>query len=121
MKIISIDTDLEPIRNSYVSGTSLQGHFTASYDELVQVFGEPKKYEETGGYDKVWTEWVVEFETEDEDGDTEYVTATIYDWKENGPYDSRSGQYRWHIGGRDWKAEDAVGTYFNQELNKEAA
>lgn len=116
MKILRVDNE------AGISGTSLQGHFAASYDELVKVFGEPTKYEETGGYDKVWTEWSLEFEVQDEDDpdDSYYVKATIYDWKESSPYDSRSGQYRWHIGGNDWRAEDAIGTYFNQHVEEVA-
>lgn len=105
MKILNIT------ESNRQSGSCLQGYMTASYDELVEKFGEPYKAEQQGGFDKVWTEWNLCFET-----DEGYVDATIYDWKENGPEASRHGQYRWHIGGFDWKAEDAVGTAFNMEV-----
>ena len=96
------------------SGTHLQGHFTATYDELVKAFGEPTYMaERDGGFDKVWTEWNLEFRVPDEDGDFDYVVATIYDWKEESPYNSRTGKpYTWHIGGFDWRAEQAVGDVF---------
>jgi len=91
------------------SGTHLQGHFTATYDELVEAFGEATYMaERDGGFDKVWTEWTLEFEHK---GDT--VNATIYDWKEDSPYTSRNGKtYEWHIGGFDYRAEEAVGDVF---------
>lgn len=112
MKILKIDQHA-----GFKSGSSLQGYMQASYDELVKKFGEPTlKAERDGGYDKVWTEWTLEFEVEDEEGDVDYIYATIYDWKEKSPEDSRSGQYRWHIGGFSWAAEDAVGTAFNDEV-----
>ena len=111
MKIININNDV-----TFKAGSSLQGYMSASYDELVAKFGEPTyKAEKQGDFDKVWTEWVLEFEVE-EDGETDYIYATIYDWKESSPEASRTGkQYRWHIGGFSWAAEDAVGTAFNEE------
>jgi hypothetical protein len=75
-----------------VNGTSLQGYVTAYYHELVEVFGEPD-----GGGDKTTVEWCLDFE----DG----TVATIYDWKE---YETPMGQYRWHIGGRNYNAVSAV-------------
>lgn len=100
-------------KTGFQAGSHLQGHFTATYNELVKVFGEPSyKGEEQGGFDKVWTEWELSFDTDEGE-----VYATIYDWKEDSPNASRTGPYRWHIGGFDWKAEDAVGTAFNQEMS----
>ena len=78
--------------------TSLQGYVTAYYHELVAVFGEP----DSGG-DKTTAEWCLEFE----DG----TVATIYDWKE---YETPMGRYRWHIGGRDQRAVDAVVSTFGE-------
>ena len=102
------------------AGTHLQGHFTATYDELVAAFGEPTYMaERDGGFDKVWTEWNLEFRVPDEDGDFDYVTATIYDWKEESPFTSRSGKaYTWHIGGFDWRAEQAVGDVFELSVKE---
>jgi len=104
------------------AGTHLQGHFTATYDELIKAFGEPTyRAEEAGGFDKVWTEWNLEFRVPDEDGDFDYVPATIYDWKEDSPFASREGKpYRWHIGGFDYRAESAVGDVFAAAMEDSA-
>ena len=93
-----------------ITGTHLQGHIEATYDDLVKAFGEPI-YDSTkhGLSDKVHTQWALEFENEEGD----YVVATIYDWKEDSPYTSRSGKYRWHIGGNEYEAMSAVYDYAN--------
>jgi len=83
------------------SGTSLKGYITTTYDELVERFGEPT---DTQG-DKTTASWCLEFEVENDDGDTDYITATIYDWKTD---TTPLGEYRWHIGGFDYLAEDCV-------------
>ena len=95
-----IDTDAQ------VTGTSLKGHIKADYADLVGAFGEPAyKAERDGFNDKVWTEWKLEFENADGD----YITATIYDGKEQGPFVSReNGEYNWHIGGDSYDATTAV-------------
>jgi hypothetical protein len=79
-------------------GTSLQGKMSAYYHQLVEVFGEPD-----GGGDKTTVEWCLEFE----DG----TIATIYDWKE---YDTPTGRYDWHIGGKNKDAVYAVMDAFKQ-------
>ena len=86
------------------NGTCLQGYVTATYDELVEIFGEPAHCV-TNVYNlaiddeyKIATEWYVI----GEDWNGQATPCTIYDWKE---YDagerSRNGQpYQWHIGGK---------------------
>jgi hypothetical protein len=74
------------------NGTSLQGYVQAYYHQLVEVFGEP----EAGG-DKTTVEWCLDFA----DG----TVATIYDWKE---YETPMGLHRWHIGGYNSDAVNAV-------------
>ena len=77
-----------------VNGTSLKGYVNATYEELVEKFGEPTY---TYG-DKTTVEWSLEFECDadngslGEDGNVEYVTATIYDWKTD--Y-TPTGEYDW--------------------------
>jgi hypothetical protein len=66
--------------------------------QLIEVFGEP----ESGG-DKTTVEWCLAFE----DG----TVATIYDWKE---YDTPTGLYHWHIGGRSNLAVARVQQAFKQ-------
>ena len=67
------------------SGSCLKGHITASYDALVEAFGEPNILNAEEG-DKVWNEWGIRFSEGDDD-----IYATIYDWKEHSAYDSHSG------------------------------
>jgi hypothetical protein len=78
---------------SNVSGTSLQGYVTTTYDRLVEVFGEP--HFEGDGY-KVDAEWVLE---------TPVGTATIYNYKDGPNYLGTEGTpvrqiTDWHVGGR---------------------
>jgi hypothetical protein len=76
-----------------ITGTSLMGYISTTYDRLVEVFGEPTHFESGDG--KVTAEWDIEFT--DDEGDVH--KATVYDWKqyEDGTPD---GKYDWHIGGR---------------------
>lgn len=70
--------------------TSLTGYLIATYNELVETFGEPT-YMEWSGDRKVSTEWDLRIDD---------VVVTIYDWKEGSENVCRSGQpYRWHVGG----------------------
>lgn len=85
-------------KDADVNGTSLQGYMPAYLHQLIEVFGEPE-----GGGDKTTVEWCLEFE----DG----TVATIYDWKE---YETPTGLYHWHIGGRNQKAVDRVTRAFKQ-------
>ena len=96
--------------DAMINGTSLQGHIEATYDDLVKAYGEPA-FDSTrdGESDKVHTEWALEFQNEVGD----YITATIYDWKEDSAYNSRVGKYRWHIGGNSYEAVEAVYDYAN--------
>ena len=80
------------------SGSCLKGHITASYDALVEAFGEPNILNAEEG-DKVWNEWGIRFSEGDDD-----IYATIYDWKEHDAYVSHVGGYRWHIGGNQVEA-----------------
>ena len=95
------------------NGSSLRGYVTATYDNLVELFGEPNAY--CG--DKTWNAWDLCFTVWDEDGeDSEDVYVDIYDWKESGPHASKGDAYRWHVGGfvkgehrADWLVSDLVG------------
>lgn len=101
MKILNVD-------QGRMNMSSLQGYVETDYDTLIEVFGEPH-YTEASGDEKVNTEWELCFEVEDF-GEVETVYATIYDWKNyDGGYFSRSGaKYRWHIGGFNYQATQAV-------------
>ena len=94
------------------NGSSLRGYHTTSYVNLVELFGEPNAY----SGDKTWNAWDLCFTVYDDDGiDSEDVYVGIYDWKESGPHASRTGEYRWHIGGHvkgehraDWLVSDLL-------------
>ena len=90
------------------SGSSLRGHVNATYQTLVDTFGEPNILNaEPNGDDKVYNEWGVRFSDGDDD-----IYATIYDWKEPHATVSHYGEYRWHIGGKQiealWCVMDAL-------------
>lgn len=81
-----------------MAGTSLQGRVIATYDELVELLGEPSVF----GGDKTNVEWDLEFRVATDDGeDFDYVRAAIYDWKMNGV---PQGEYSWHVGGMDYRS-----------------
>jgi len=86
-----------------VGGTHLQGEVGATYDELIEMFGEPT---ESDGY-KVDAEWEIEFKNPNSDTP---VIATIYNWKNGKNYLGCEGTNvenitNWHIGGFN---QDAV-------------
>lgn len=84
----------------FASGGSNQGSLNASFDEIVEVFGEPTG---NGDGEKVTTEWHIKFE----DG----VRACIYDyWTYELPNtdEVRKDNVQWSIGGLDNKAFEHV-------------
>jgi len=76
------------------NGTSFQGTVTTTYNNLIDLFGQPRK----GSIDKKTNcSWVLEF--------TDGTVATIYDWKmPEIPMEA----YKWHIGGKTKKAVEKV-------------
>ena len=87
------------------SGSCFKGHVVASYNTMVELFGEPNM----PFSDKIWNEWSIRFTVPDDDDlDSEEVYATIYDWKESHPNQSRYGEYRWNIGGRDHRSVELI-------------
>lgn len=107
------------VKESYTQGgTSLQGYMTASYDALVEAFGEPQ-YTETSGDGKVDVEWNLKI-TEPDFGEEHEVT--IYNWKDyDGGLTARTQQdYNWHVGGRSTLVSVYIKEAF-EELMAEAA
>ena len=96
-------------------GSSLMGYVTTTYDNLVELFGEPN----CPPGDKTWNSWDLCFtvDLDDDDEDWEDVYVNIYDWKESNPDHSRIGEYRWHIGGfrgehrADWLVDELVSQF----------
>ena len=89
-------------------GSSRQGEMTASYNDLVEMFGHPEEY--ISGDGKCTFEFVIEYEIEDEFG-VESSYFTLYDWKGNRPHND-SEEFLVHIGGKkfedQWAAKRAL-------------
>ena len=98
-------TNIENQQSIKTSGSSLVGTIEATYEELIEAFGEPT-YKEPSGDGKVSTEWVLEFEHQD----GKYVVATIYDWKmyDNGTACRSGEKFEWHVGGFNYEALELV-------------
>jgi hypothetical protein len=75
-------------RQSNINFTGLQGYVSTTYQELVDVLGEPE-----GDFDKSTAHWTLETP----DG----TVATIYDYKN---YITPQDEYDWHIGGHNDRA-----------------
>ena len=89
-------------KTNATSGTHLQGNVGATYSELVEIFGEPTRFEKTNEFDnKVDAEWAIKFE----DG----TIATIYNYKNGLNYLGAEGKrlmeiHNWNIGGHSERA-----------------
>lgn len=81
------------------SGTSLMGYVDTTLETLINVFGEPQRWDDEN--EKVTAEWTIIFE----DG----TVATIYDWKR---YElgtpGMNEMYDWHIGGENIHAVSRI-------------
>lgn len=82
--------------SNVINGTSLQGYVQATYQELVDAFGDPEiRLDGDTGY-KVKHLWVINIEG---------VICSIYDYKE----DLNTGKpENWHIGGKQKIAERLI-------------
>ena len=89
----------------FASGTSLQGKIFASYNDLVDMFGDPA-YEGIG--DKITTEFVVEYQVRDEEGDSKYGTFTLYDWHFARDLNDNYAVTQWNVGGRGYDDSSAA-------------
>lgn len=78
-----------------VTGTSLVGYVTTTYQYLVERLGEPTSG--PSGDNKVSVSW---------EGEIDGQVYTIYDWKQTS---TPVGRYDWHIGGRSREVVEGVG------------
>lgn len=90
-----------------ICGTSWRGDIDISYDELVNVLGEP--HTNGDGY-KVDAEWLIEFGNG--------TVASIYNYKDgknyNGDVGTETKDIRaWHIGGKTEESATLVNILFN--------
>lgn len=82
------------------NGTSYQGKIMASYNDLERMFGEPA-YEGIG--DKVTTEWIIEYQVSDGDGERKYGTFTLYDWCFARNLHDNYAVTQWNVGGNSYE------------------
>ena len=93
-------------KTSNISGTHLQGNVGATYQELVEIFGEPTRFEWSNESDnKVDAQWAIKFE----DG----TIATIYNYKNGLNYLGAEGKRvseisMWNVGGHNERAVTLV-------------
>jgi hypothetical protein len=95
---------VKPIDSANACGTHLQDYVTATYAELVEIFGEP----EDGDY-KTDAEWCLQFT----EADGRKTIATIYNYKDGANYLGSEGTpteqiTEWHIGGTERRAVTLV-------------
>ena len=77
-----------------VGGTCYLGVIKTTYDQLVDIFGEPT-FTDANPHEKVNAEWTVQAKDKDN------TVFTVYNWKDGFiPTD----KYDWHIGGYDYNA-----------------
>ena len=82
------------------SGTSLQGKIFASYNDLERMFGKPA-YEGIG--DKITTEWVIDYQVSDGEGERKYGTFTLYDWHFARNLHDNYAVTQWNVGGNSYE------------------
>ena len=92
-------------KTNNINGTHLQGNVGATYHELVEIFGEPTRYEPDEYENKIDAQWSIKFE----DG----TVATIYNYKNGLNYLGAEGKRvseisMWNVGGYDERAVTLV-------------
>ena len=81
---------------TYLNGSSLKGHLTASFVQIAEVLGEPA-FEGKG--DRVTTEWCVRWDNEEEDT---FGYFSIYDWRYARDFNDDYKDIEWNIGGKSF-------------------
>ena len=81
------------------TGTCYQGKILASYNDLERMFGKPA-YEGIG--DKVTTEWIIEYQVSDDEGESKYGTFTLYDWHFARNLHDNYAVTQWNVGGNGY-------------------
>lgn len=84
---------------SGASGTCRQGQIEASYNDLVRMFGKPA-FEGIG--DKITTEFIIEYQVGDSEGESKYGTFTLYDWYFARNLNNDYEKTRWNVGGNNY-------------------
>jgi len=96
------------------SGTSRQGQIEASYNDLVRMFGKPA-FEGIG--DKITTEFIIEYQVNDSEGESKYGTFTLYDWYFARNLNNDYEKTFWNVGGNNY--EDSFAADLSLKLFEE--
>jgi len=96
------------------SGTSRQGQIEASYNDLVRMFGKPA-FEGIG--DKITTEFIIEYQVSDSEGESKYGTFTLYDWYFARNLNNDYEKTFWNVGGNNY--EDSFAADLSLKLFEE--
>jgi len=99
---------------SGASGTSRQGQIKASYNDLVRMFGKPA-FEGIG--DKITTEFIIEYQVNDSEGESKYGTFTLYDWYFARNLNNDYEKTFWNVGGNNY--EDSFAADLSLKLFEE--
>lgn len=99
---------------SGASGTSRQGQIEASYNDLVRMFGKPA-FEGIG--DKITTEFIIEYQVNDSEGESKYGTFTLYDWYFARNLNNDYEKTFWNVGGNNY--EDSFAADLSLKLFEE--
>jgi len=87
--------------------SSLQGYVATTHSHIVKCLGYPHF-----NGDKVTAEWAIEAIVKSDDGESEKVIFTIYDY--NTGY-TPMNEYNWHVGGYSKKAVEIAEWFLGLE------
>ena len=87
------------------AGTSLRGSINASTSQLKDMFGDPR-YEGIG--DKITTDFCIDYQVSDGEGDRKYGTFTVYDWHYARNLHDDYAETTWNIGGKSYDDFEAA-------------
>ena len=87
------------------AGTSLRGSINASTSQLKDMFGDPW-YEGIG--DKITTDFCIDYQVSDGEGDRKYGTFTVYDWHYARNLHDDYAETTWNIGGKSYDDFEAA-------------
>ena len=87
------------------SGTSLRGSIQASFADLKEMFGKPA-FEGIG--DKITTEFVIDYQVSNGEGDRKYGSFSLYDWHFARNLNNDYEVTTWNVGGNDFDDTCAV-------------
>lgn len=96
-------------------GTSKRSSLFASTSQLKEMFGDPA-FEGIG--DKITTDFVIDYQVSDGEGDRKYGTFTLYDWHMSRNLHDDYAETEWNIGGHSY--DDACAADLALKLFKES-